>query len=259
MIKLNGVEIKPTIFPDGTSQVWKINEDVFKARHSEEQFIEWEFESEGEFIHLAQLCDLIEAKGLYVDDLYIPYLPYARQDKEVSNSTTFAKKTFVRLLKTLPNIKGISSDDIHSEIYRGIMDKSPYGFIVKTMEEIKPSLVCFPDKGARDRYGAYPLFTTGIQSLRVETCSMTKERDQSTGFIKNLFLNELVNIEGESVLIIDDICDGGMTFKLTAERLLTLGAKEVNLYTTHGIYSKGVETLKESGINRIFNRKGEVE
>ena len=105
--------------------------------------------------------------------------------------------------------------------------------------------------GAKKRYGKF--------FGKFPNCSFIKERDQSTGFIKNLFLNELVNIEGESVLIIDDICDGGMTFKLTAERLLTLGAKEVNLYTTHGIYSKGVETLKESGINRIFNRKGEVE
>ena len=29
MIKLNGHEIKPTIFPDGTSQVWKIDDILF--------------------------------------------------------------------------------------------------------------------------------------------------------------------------------------------------------------------------------------
>ena len=50
-----------------------------------------------------------------------------------------------------------------------------------------------------------------------------------------------------------------MTFKLTAEKLLTCGANSVSLYTTHGIYSKGIQTLRDSGISRIFNRKGEVE
>ena len=76
MILLNGTEIKPTIFPDGTSQVWKIDESIFKKRLIFEQHIEWEFESEGEFMQVAQLCDLIAAKGGYVDMLYIPYFPY---------------------------------------------------------------------------------------------------------------------------------------------------------------------------------------
>lgn len=253
MIKLNGHEIKPTMFPDGTSQVWKIDENIFKLRHPLEQAITWEFENEAEFIHIAQLCDLIEAKGFMVDDLHIPYLPYGRQDKEISNNTTFAKKTFVKLLETLPAIKGITTVDGHSDIYGNVVSELPYREIRTAVINCKPTLICFPDKGAKDRYQhmhyvkEYP------------TCSMSKERDISTGYITKLFLNELLDIKGESVLIIDDICDGGMTFKLTAEKLLTLGAKEVNLYTTHGIYSKGIETLKESGINRIFNRKGEVE
>ena len=67
----------------------------------------------------------------------------------------------------------------------------------------------------------------------------------------------MVDIQNKTILIIDDICDGGMTFKLTAERLKELGAKEVHLYVTHGIFSKGLETLRESGIDRIFTRKGE--
>jgi len=59
------------------------------------------------------------------------------------------------------------------------------------------------------------------------------------------------------VLIVDDICDGGMTFKLLARDLLAAGAKEVHPYVTHGIFSKGLDTLKESGIGRFFTYKGE--
>lgn len=260
MIKLNGVEIKPTIFSDGTSQVWKIPEEVFRKRAFCEQDITWEFESEAEFIHLAQLCDLLAAKGFEVDRLHIPYFPYARQDKEVSNNTTFAKKTFINLLKNLPTIKGISTEDVHSYVYNSkihLSSSEPFLVIANAIRDTGTTLVCFPDKGALERYQYLPIFRTNAYSIPV--CSFTKKRNQDTGYIESLMLNELVNIEDESVLIIDDICDGGMTFKLCAERLLTLGAKEVNLYTTHGIYSKGIQTLKDSGINRIFNRKGEVE
>lgn len=248
MIKLNGVEIKPTIFPDKTSQVWQVDEKAFKRV----SYIVWEFENEAELVHIAQLKDLMDAKGL-VSNIFIPYMPYARQDKEISNSSTFAKQTFLKILNHL-NFNTVTFLDEHSEMFnKSYRNKTPETEIEIAVRESKCTMVCFPDKGAYDRYGHY----SGVNGL--PRCSMSKERDQQTGYIQNLFLNELVDINGESVLIIDDICDGGMTFKLTAEKLLTLGAKEVNLYTTHGIYSKGIETLRESGINRIFNRKGEVE
>jgi ribose-phosphate pyrophosphokinase len=258
MIRLNGVEIKPTIFPDGTSQVWKIPEDVFKIRHVLEQDIVWDFENEAEFMHVAQLCDLLEARGMQVDCLYIPYFPYARQDKEISNQTTFAKKTFVKLLETL-TVKSIHSYDIHSFAHcpKKSSSQEPYLEIITSIKKTDSDLICFPDTGAKERYGHLPCFRS-TSSITYETCSFSKERDQSTGHIKNLFLNELVDVKDKTILIVDDLTDGGMTFKLCAEKLLQCGAKSVNLYTTHGIYSKGIQTLKDSGISRVFNRKGEV-
>lgn len=258
MIKLNGVEIKPTIFPDGTSQVWKIDESLFRTHAYDTNYIdvidfniEWDFENEAELFHIAQLRDLLDSTtGQQVKvSLHMPFLPYGRQDKSIDNNNTFARRTFMSLITSMRFIK-ISTLDSHSPC-NNVSDIFPESEIDRAFDLVNPSLICFPDTGAKKRYGKF--------FGKFPNCSLTKERDQSTGYIKNLFLNELVNIKDESVLIIDDICDGGMTFKLTAEKLLTLGAKEVNLYTTHGIYSKGIETLKESGINRVFNRKGEVE
>ena len=162
MIKLNEYEIKPTIFPDGTSQVWNIPEEVFKRREPLEQDILWDFENEAEFIHLAQLCDLLQSRGLMVDCLFIDTLPYARQDKRVSNDTTFAKYTFMKLLKTLPSIKNISTYDEHSkEFSQGIIDSVfPSSAILEALET-KPTLICYPDKGAEKRYKNYP-FLKGL-------------------------------------------------------------------------------------------------
>jgi hypothetical protein len=45
MIKIDGFEIKPTIFPDGTSQVWKIPDELFNKSGLT---IDWRFEREDE-------------------------------------------------------------------------------------------------------------------------------------------------------------------------------------------------------------------
>jgi ribose-phosphate pyrophosphokinase len=251
MIKLNGVEIKPTIFPDGTSQVWQVDEKAF-GFESELNEVEWEFENESEIIQVAQLCDLLNNKYMRTI-LRIPYFPYARQDKDISNNNTFAKSTFIKILKTFP-VESIITKDIHSSIYNknlpNLINESAIYEIQKLEESLKPTLICFPDKGAKDRYERF--------IIKTPTCSMSKERDQNTGRIAKLFFNELVEIRDESILIIDDICDRGGTFILTANKLLDLGAREVNLYTTHGLYTGGEDIIFDVGINRIFNRKGEV-
>ena len=124
MIKLNGVEIKPTIFPDGTSQVWKIDNLT-----GEEYIIEWDFENDAEIFHICQLTHLIE----YEDSdpykqitLKADTLPYARQDKDVGNENTFARHTLLKVLKT-SGINTVETIDCHSKVYSSmeIVDKKP--------------------------------------------------------------------------------------------------------------------------------------
>ncbi len=61
----------------------------------------------------------------------------------------------------------------------------------------------------------------------------------------------------QKVLICDDLADGGATFIRIMDMLRPL-SKEVTLYVTHGIFSKGLKVLKDSGINRIFTQYGEA-
>ena len=104
MITLNGHVITPTIFPDGTSQVWKIDDSLFTTLTKESGFMKiitsfdiiWVFESEAELFHIAQLRDLLDSTaGKKVNvNLHMPFLPYGRQDKVIDNDNTFAKHTF---------------------------------------------------------------------------------------------------------------------------------------------------------------------
>ena len=116
----------PSIFPDKTSQVWQLPKELLEANVFE---IEWKFDSESEFMHLAQLKYLIDASGDGTNqtNLIISYLPYARQDKLVSNDTTFALATFAYLLNKL-YFDSVYVDDPHSFEAVRLIDRLVYSY-----------------------------------------------------------------------------------------------------------------------------------
>ena len=253
MIRLNKDDIiVPIIFPDKTSQVWKIDEKVL---NNTVNCIKWDFENESEFIHVAQLKMLINTlkPGVRVT-LDLPFFPYSRQDHKVSNETTFALRSFCLLLKSL-EFNCIMTYDIHSNVALTYLDELiniyPATAIDNTLMKFNPDVIVFPDKGAKTRYE---------QKFTLPAVSIHKERDQLTGYltIKGIINDKNIDLAYKRCLIIDDLCDGGGTFILAAQALYNEGVKEVGLYTTHGIYSKGTQVLKDNLITRIFNLNGEV-
>ena len=252
MIKLNDITINVTMFPDNTSQVWKLPEELLKGPSAR---IIWEYHHEGELMQLAQLKELLDATGNFrFISLYMPYLPYGRQDKYVNNESTFALRTFATLINSL-NFREVSSLDPHSDVAIDLINSfrpiNPDMEIDAVIDEIKPHLLAFPDAGATQRYRQ-------MTPSSIPAIIGNKVRDQKTGWITDYSINHINKVPNSRVLVIDDICDGGMTFKLLAKKLFELGASEVNLYVTHGIFSKGLPTLRAAGINRIFTREGEV-
>lgn len=241
MIKLNGNIITPTIFPDGTSQVWKIAGLDIENKHNT---VTWNFENEAEVIQVCQLGDLLGRRAT----IYIPFLPYGRQDKKISNETTFGLATFMQIINIFYG--KIDTLDAHSNQWFSARTESHYpeNEIANAIEATGCDSVCFPDNGAMLRY-----------EIPLRTIILDKTRDQTTGDILGLEIKSGNNfVKNSVVLIVDDICDGGRTFIEAAKLLYKQGASEVNLYTTHGIYSKGIEVLREAGIKHIFNYKGEV-
>jgi ribose-phosphate pyrophosphokinase len=259
MLKLNGVKIDVTMFPDNTSQVWQVPEAAFEGRAFN---IVWDFDHEGEIMHLVQLVELIRHGRVPKPvNLHMPYLPYGRQDKEISNDATFALKSLCRILGDLYLTK-ITTLDAHSKKANNYLHNfeniHPSLQLAKAIElgldeddDPDNNALAFPDDGACVRYAPH------FKHLKEESIiTGDKVRNQTTGYIEKYDFEG--NPEGKNVLIIDDICDGGMTFIILAKSLLEAGSKSVNLYVTHGIFSKGLKPLKEAGIGRIFTSKGEA-
>lgn len=253
MLYLNDQPVLVTIFPDKTSQVWKLQNIPPKTNKSIARYVdvEWCFEHEAEFIHLAQLKSLLDEHEVLAT-LLIKYLPYGRQDKEVDNNATFALRTFAKLLNCL-NFHHVRIIDPHSSVATDLIERSEVidinSWLFPVVSECESELLCYPDKGALSKYSKSLI-------LPQPYIYGEKVRDQLTGNI--LSYKVIGNPAGKNVLIVDDICDGGMTFKLLAKDLLAAGAKSVVLFVTHGIFSKGLQTLKDSGIQRIFTQDGEA-
>lgn len=254
-------KITPTIFPDGTSQVWKLSDQLLDdMRHSDQIDITWRFESEAELMHLLQLVTLfreINYNALY--KIIFPCLPYARQDKEVSNDQTFALDTFLGLLAIA--FDQIEVFDPHSrelldhyfdgkEGFNGVTVVEPIREIEFAIEDSGCDLLCFPDEGASNRYPFLDQY---------DRVYMDKVRDQLTGNITGIaIVSPSEKVVDGKVLIVDDLCDGGRTFREAAKVLYAKGAAQVSLYISHGIFSQGTKVLYDDGIRKIYTRTGLV-
>jgi ribose-phosphate pyrophosphokinase len=247
MITVNDQRITPTFFPDGTQQVWQLAPALMAAST---WHICWSFAAEAELITLIQLSDLGTGRPMHLE---LPYLPYGRQDKAVSNEATFGLQSFIRVLR-LCAFDSITVMDPHSQV---VMDALPHcraiypqAQITAAIQDTQATAIAYPDAGAVRKY-------TAIYQTDCRIISGRKVRNQQTGVLTD------TAIEGDpadhTVLIVDDICDGGRTFVALADALYAGGAQAVHLFVTHGLFSKGIHVLTAARIGRIFTAQGEVD
>lgn len=257
--KNDRIRIEPTIFPDKTSQVWKVPQ-VDNIKEEDNIYIYWVFEQEAEFIWLMQLSMLIRYPIIYI----IPYLPYARQDNftrqdnKVFNDRCFASVVFQKLFRSLFNLEDtLHILDVHSvrsyeyidDCDGKVINHIPYDKIKRAFDESKSNLMLLPDFGAFNRY---------YQAVSHKATHCIKDRDQATGKINSITLPDDVDFKNKKVLIVDDICDGGGTFIEIAKQLNERGVMSINLYVTHDLHTKGKQILFDAGIACIYRTDYEL-
>lgn len=252
------IVVKPTIFPDKTSQVWKLPKEILASK---EFTITWNFEEEREIVDIFSLKTLLGV--IQPVHLYMPYLPYGRQDKSVSNDSTFNLVVFAQMINAL-KFKTVSTRDAHNiEAFVCLFDNADhYGAIyhqIKAITTFVPTFLVFPDKGAMKRYSQplmSPIIPIVASRLMANPIYCEKIRDQATGQIlgtKVSFPTGIQLKQGDRLLIVDDICDGGATFIGVAKALREVNPEvKIGLFVTHGIFSRGRQHLLDNGIDEIY-------
>lgn len=245
--------ITPTLFPDGTSQVYKVQAITKNYRNVVQSEIIWQYENEAEFFHVSQLSDLLDSYTAYprpLKILNIPFLPYGRQDKPISNSTTFAQRTFTKMVDAL-EFDRVVSFDVHGVCaIKNLIKLSANETIKKVFEDNKYDIYCYPDGGACERY------------LHEPSINGVKERDPQTGKIEGYYLvtqyedkqgkTHGVNPAGKRILIVDDLCDQGNTFLRLYDLLVKENVGDVGLFVSHFIGNDIIKKLNDYGIKEIF-------
>jgi ribose-phosphate pyrophosphokinase len=185
-------------------------------------------------------------------ELFLPYLPYSRQDRACAPGEAFALSVLVNCL--VPHLGAddiIKTWDVHSNVAQTLFDSEFEGvfhnvsaasllqnFELEKDVVLNPStIVIAPDKGAVDR-------ATEVQNvLGLErTVYATKVRNPENGEILRTEIQD-GDYKGKNLLIVDDICDGGRTFIELAKVLKKYEPSRIDLYITHGIFSKGFEVF----------------
>lgn len=190
------------------------------------------------FMALAQKMQIYRRKvsNGYMQ-LVIPYLPYARQDRWIEDGEPFSLKIYCQLINDLCFDK-ITVFDPHSDVGPALLNNchvvkqsTIFKQVVQNYSE-KDWLYVAPDAGSYKKVSELcnnPIIGTKIRGAggKITACGVANTD----------------GIEGRDCIIVDDICDGGATFIGLASCLRTLGAKDIYLYVTHGIFSKGFYDL----------------
>lgn len=191
-----------------------------------------------EWIMQILLLTDIKKRAGHKFSLFLPYLPYSRQDRPTTQNEPFSLKVFGDIIN-LQGYEKVYTLDVHSDVAFGCIDNLvniPIGFIFHNFRpkhiDFKQYVLVVPDQGAAKRlHDLRPYF----KSVAIAV----KHRDTWTG---KLEMEGLIGeVSGEMCFIVDDICDGGGTFVMLADELVKRGAVTVNLFVTHGIFSKGPE------------------
>lgn len=238
MILVNGIHVKPSIFPDGTSQMWHLPETLIKSKTC---IVEWYFEAEREIIDLLSLRMLLSDQKW---SLHIPYLPYGRQDKTCNNESTFNLQVLENILEHL-DCTIVSSVDIHG-FSEGFFNVEVADFHQWVINKFQPNYLVFPDRGAKNRYPY-------LDSHKCIVFEFEKARNQSTGQLMSHQLTRDVFLPQGKYLMVDDLCDGGATFISIAQQIKDkVPDAQIGLAVTHGLFTKGKEILTEAGIQLFY-------
>jgi ribose-phosphate pyrophosphokinase len=249
-IKVVGADVEFIKFPAGEPHVKVKN---VKANVK----ITWNFESFEEFMYVAMIVDVVKKQWVADVTLAIPYLPFARQDRYTSPEQPFSLNIFCNMLKTL-HIDCLRVADAHSEVFFEEMKDARFEVVNKTQLQCLLSVLGFedwyymyyscviaPDKGAQEKVSEV------ASMLGSPLVCASKVRDPVTGKLSSPSV-DFGAIIPTRILISDDCLDGGFTFTQLADLSIEKFPDVVlDLYVTHGIFSKGKEEINKR-FNNIF-------
>jgi len=201
-----------------------------------------------EFIQTLLLAHTLKKESAKEIIAIIPYLGYARQDKNEKGKSLGA--LFEGELLKAAGIKKVYVVDLHSEADKKLfpiplISIDPYKILSeKIPQSFKQAVIVAPDHGAIDN--AEELKKALKNKLPI--AYLEKKR-----LGENVISRKLVGEVGQKAIIVDDILDTGQTIIHAAKELKKKGVREIIVVITHALFSgKNWKKIWKLGVKKIY-------
>ena len=236
LVNLEESDIKYTLsrFPDGEVQI-----SLGNFSHKDQICVKCRITNAEELFIITQVLDILDRHDVYYDvDIF--YLMGMRMDRVMDFNRPFTLKIITKMLSN-SNAEQICILEAHSNvIYDSRFGNKFHALYLLRTDNINSKYqVVLPDAGAKKRY---------MHIFEESTITCSNVRDQSTGKILEIKIDNPKKLDGRPLMIVDDLCDGGGTFCGIAECFKKIGIPrdKLNITVTHMVNPKGIENLSKN-------------
>jgi len=248
-IKGNLVKSEIRVFPDGESKITLIGK-LSKKKSIVVQSIYPPVDT-----NLVQALSLITKAKENSSEVIavIPYMGYARQDREFLPGEVVTMKVLGKLFKGAGASK-IIVVDIHSLIgfkHFSIKTKNVTAIpdLVKYFKKLslKNPLVISPDQGGKERAKEF------AKEFNSNYIALDKKRDKKTGKVK-IITKKTCEVENRDLILVDDMISTGGSIIKAAQFLKKQKCKKIYVACTHALLMNDAEKkIKKAGVTSIIS------
>jgi ribose-phosphate pyrophosphokinase len=211
-----------------------------------------------EFVTHMFVADSFAERGSAISNLIVPRIPGARQDRiKWEGDWLFTLKSVAKMINDR-NFAKVVTLDPHSLATTALIDRVfvpeinlPSLFLGRVYDRCQYAGIIAPDLGASKRaqdvgkqFGL-PVFQAG------------KTRDPATNKLSGFHFYDKL-IPDSHYLVVDDLCDAGGTFIGLAQEAHKVYGVTLDLFVTHGLFTKGTATLLQHYKNLIATDSVEI-
>lgn len=239
-------EMTTARFSDGEIQPW-FSESI---RGSDVFLIQSTHQPTDNLFELLLMIDAAKRASAHYITAVVPYFGFARQDRKDKPRVAIAAKMIANLI-TAAGAHRIMTMDLHAAQIQGFFDipvdhlDASIIFVPHIKSLGLPNLtIASPDMGGSYRARTFAKY------FNAEVVICDKQRKRANEIESMSIIGE---VEGQDIVLIDDICDTAGTLSKAASLIMDKGANSVRAVCTHPVLSgKAYETIENSALTELI-------